>query len=337
MLTLEKGESMSKQMVKRDRTARLLRLQILLWQHPEGLKAEEIAKRLNVNVRTIYRDLQALESELDVPVWEKNRKRGIVEGYFLLPISFTSPEAMIIFLAIRLMYNHNHLYNPHMISTFIQLNSIVPQPLKKQIMNTIDRIEKLPRNDSKINNFIKITGAWIGQHPIRIYYQELSNKEPELLLIDPYFIESAAEGHSNYLIAYSHLNRSILTFRMDCIVGEVKVDDTTTFEIPPDFDANDYLSSAWGSYAYEKSELVKLRFSPKVSKAIRETAWHPSQRIENQSDGSMIMTLNVQNTIDFRSWILGKGEDVEVLEPMSLREQIIQVNKAVLRLYKHKK
>jgi len=47
--------------------------------------------------------------------------------------------------------------------------------------------------------------------------------------------------------------------------------------------------------------------------------------------------LNVQNTIDFRSWILGKGEDVEVLEPMSLREQIIQVNKAVLRLYKHKK
>jgi predicted DNA-binding transcriptional regulator YafY len=325
---------MSKQMMKRDRTARLLKLQFLLWQHPDGIRASDIAARCKINVRTVYRDLQALESELDVPIWEKDRKRGIAEGYFLFPISFTLPEAMIIFLAIRLMYNHNHLYNPSMISTFMQLNTIVPQPLRKQIINTIDRIEKLPRNESKMNNFSKIARAWLAQHPVKIRYQELSAREPVQLTIDPYFIESASEGHSNYLIAFSRSNKSILTFRMDCIVGDVYVDETTTFEIPADFDVNDYLSSAWGSYAYEKTELVKLRFNPKVTRAIKETAWHPSQKIEVQSDGSMIMTLNVQNTIDFRSWILGKGEDVEVLEPESLRQQIIEANEAVRNLYR---
>jgi predicted DNA-binding transcriptional regulator YafY len=325
---------MGKQMMKRDRTARLLKLQLLLWQHPEGIKAPDIARRCDINVRTVYRDLLALESELGVPVWEKGRMRGIEEGYFLHPVSFTLPEAMIIFLAIRLMYNHNHLYNPSMISTFMQLNTIVSQPLRKQIINTIDRIEKLPRNESKINNFSKIASAWLSQNPVKIRYQELSGKEPVYLTVDPYFIESASEGHSNYLIAYSRLNRSILTFRMDCIVGEVLVDETTTFEIPGDFDANDYLSSAWGSYAYEKTELVKLRFNSKVTRAIKETAWHPSQKIEIQSDGSMIMTLQVQNTIDFRSWIMGKGEDVEVLEPESLRRQIIQANQAVMNLYR---
>jgi predicted DNA-binding transcriptional regulator YafY len=324
---------MSKQMIKRDRTARLLKMQLLLWQHPDGMSAVEIAEKCNINVRTAYRDLHALESELDVPIWEKGSKRGIEEGYFLLPVSFTLPEAMIIFLAVRLMYNHNHLYNQNMISTFMQLNTIVPQPLRKQIINTISRIEKLPRNESKINNFMKISRAWLAQHPIKIRYQELFDKGPEQITVDPYFIESAAEGHSNYLIAYSHANRCILTFRMDCIVGDVLVDETTTFEIPADFDANDYLSSAWGSYAYEKSEPVKLRFSPKVTRAIKETAWHPSQTIEMQSDGSMIMTLKVQNTIDFRSWILGKGEDVEVLEPESLRKQIIQSTEAVRDMY----
>ena len=321
--------------IKRDRTARLLKLQLLLWQHPDGIRAAEIAEKCNINVRTAYRDLQALESVLDVPIWEKGSKRGIEEGYFLLPISFTLPEAMIIFLAVRLMYNHNHLYNPSIISTFMQLNTIVPPSLRKQIINTINSIEKLPRNETKINNFMKISGAWLSQHPIKIHYQELSDKEPEQIIVDPYFIESAAEGHSNYLIAYSHLNKSILTFRMDCIVGDVLVDETTTFDIPADFDANDFLSSAWGSYAYEKTVPVKLRFSPKVTRAIKETAWHPSQTIEMQSDGSMIMTLNIQNTIDFRSWIMGKGEDVEVLEPESLRKQIIESNEAVRDMYKH--
>jgi predicted DNA-binding transcriptional regulator YafY len=328
---------MGKKMMKRDRTARLLRLQLLLWQQSEGLRAEEIAKRFQINIRTVYRDLQALESELDVPIWEKDRKWGIMEGYFLLPISFTLSEAMIVFLAIRLMYNHNHLYNPSMISTFMQLNSIVPQPLRKQIMNTIDQIEKLPKNETKINNFIKISGAWLSQHPVKIRYQELSNKEPVQLVLDPYFIESAAEGHSNYLIAYSHNNKSILTFRMDCIVGDVWVDESVEFEIPSDFDANDYLSSAWGSYTYEKSQLVKLHFSKKVAKAIRETSWHPSQKIELLKDGSMIMTLNVQNTLDFRSWILGKAEDVEVLEPESLRKQLIQASTGVYKMYKRRK
>jgi proteasome accessory factor B len=68
-----------------------------------------------------------------------------------------------------------------------------------------------------------------------------------------------------------------------------------------------------------------------------ETTWHPSQKIEIQSDGSIIMTLKVQNTIDFRSWILGKGADVEVLEPESLRNQIIQTNNMMMRLYKKSK
>jgi predicted DNA-binding transcriptional regulator YafY len=328
---------MGKQMMKRDRTARLLRLQLLLWQHADGLGAQEIAERCNINVRTVYRDLRALETEMDVPIWENGRKRGIAEGYFLLPISFTLPEAMILFLAIRLMYNHNRIYNPYLISTFMQLNSIVSQPLRQQINKTIERIQKLPRNESKINNFMKVAGAWLSQHSIQIYYQELSNKAPKKLIVDPYFIESGPEGHSSYLIAYDHLNKSILTFRMDCIVGEVAVDESSTFQIPADFDANHYLSSTWGSYTYEKTEVVKLRFSPKVAKAIKETTWHPSQKIETQADGSMIMTLNVQNTLDFRSWILGKQEDVEVLEPVSLRNQIIEAGKAIIEIYKRKK
>ncbi len=324
---------MGKQMMKRDRTARLLRLQLLLWQHAEGIKVDEIARICSVNVRTVYRDLRALETELNVPIWQEGKKRGIVEGYFLTPMTLTLTEAMTVFLAARLMYNHTHQYNAGMVSTFIQLSSIVPQPLRQQIQNTINRIQKLPRNENKMNNLNKLTNAWLSRHPVVIRYQELADKEPEERLIDPYAIEPGVEGHSNYIIGYCHQRKTILTFRIDCIVGDVLIVDSESFEIPADFDVNDHLSSAWGAYADEKIETIVLRFSPRVSKAFMETMWHPSQKTEMQSDGSMIMTLKVQNTIDLRAWILGKGADVEVLEPKFLRDQIISTTQMMINNY----
>src|SRR4051812_4744146 len=49
------------EIVKRDRTARLLGVANLLYQHPHGHTAQEIGDRIGMNVRTVYRDLHALE------------------------------------------------------------------------------------------------------------------------------------------------------------------------------------------------------------------------------------------------------------------------------------
>ena len=46
---------------KRDRTARLMRVTSLLAAHPTGMRPGEIAERLGMSVRNVYRDLHALE------------------------------------------------------------------------------------------------------------------------------------------------------------------------------------------------------------------------------------------------------------------------------------
>ena len=88
---------MEKSYMKRDRTARLFRVQMLLSEYPHGIRVEEIADKCSISKRTAYRDLNALESELGVPIWEEGNKRGVAEGYFLTPISFTRVEAMDFF------------------------------------------------------------------------------------------------------------------------------------------------------------------------------------------------------------------------------------------------
>ena len=320
---------------RRDRTARLLKLQILLWQHPRGLKIRELAQRCSVCERTVYRDLQAIESELGVPVWEEGPKRGIAEGYALPPIPFTLPEALNIFLSARLMQNYSRRYNPHMASTFMKLNSVVPSPLREQIQKTINWLEKQPKNEKQINILKKLAEAWVSQHQVLIRYRALAEEEPTERIIEPYFIEPAVPGHSSYVIAYSHRVGAVRTFKVERI-EDIQI-LSENYVIPSDFDAIDYLSSSWGIVVDGEVETIKLRFSPQVARIIAETVWHPSQVLEPQDDGALTTILKVTNTIDLRAWILGWGEDVEVLEPVELRKSIVKTAKELLSIYSKKR
>lgn len=64
-----------------------------------------------------------------------------------------------------------------------------------------------------------------------------------------------------------------------------------------------------------------------------ETTWHPSQTVEIQDDGSVIIALKVRNDINFRSWVLRWGNDVEVLKPETLRNQISEIAQSLVGMY----
>lgn len=49
--------------------------------------------------------------------------------------------------------------------------------------------------------------------------------------------------------------------------------------------------------------------------------WHPTQEIKRVPTG-IELTMEVSGTVELASWVLGFGDQAEVLEPESLREQI---------------
>jgi predicted DNA-binding transcriptional regulator YafY len=316
---------------KRDRTARLLKIQVLLGQNPGGLKIAEIARRCSVSVRTTYRDLDALEAELNVPIWQKGNVRGVVEGYHLPPLFFTIQEAMNISLAARLMQSHSRWYDPHRASMLVKLNSVVPPPLRKQIENTIDRMEKQPRNEKQIEISEKLAEAWISQRRATVLYREQPDREPREFVIEPYFIEPATPGNFGFVIAYSQAEKSVAVLKISCI-EQLRV-EPEGYAIPDDFDVVRYLSPAWGVSIDEPLQTVKLHFKPRPSRPIVEAIWDRSQVVEPRADGSLMMTLRVIITAEFRAWVLGWGSEVEVIAPPSLKREIIRINEAVRRMY----
>lgn len=85
-----------------------------------------------------------------------------------------------------------------------------------------------------------------------------------------------------------------------------------------------------------KQETIKLKFKPEIARIAQETVWHSSQVTELQPDGSAIVTMNLSITVGLETFILGWGEQVEVLEPAELREEIIEMAKAMLNVYEEK-
>ena len=63
---------------KRDRLARMLRVAAVLQAHPDGIRPPEIARRVGVTTRTVYRDLHALEDEVEIKTWSADGLWGVV-------------------------------------------------------------------------------------------------------------------------------------------------------------------------------------------------------------------------------------------------------------------
>ena len=70
---------------------------------PRGLSAQELADRIGVSKRTVYRDLLAMDSDAGLPIWQDKGKFGLEGGAFLPPLALTLHEATTLFLAARLL------------------------------------------------------------------------------------------------------------------------------------------------------------------------------------------------------------------------------------------
>ena len=67
---------------------------------------------------------------------------------------------------------------------------------------------------------------------------------------------------------------------------------------------------------------VKIHFNKAVAGYLKERKWHPSQQIEENPDGSAVLSLTVNHLLELKRWVLSWGSMAKVLEPQSFIEDI---------------
>jgi len=329
-------ESAERGAPKRDRTARLMRVARLLEGNPGGMRPKDIAERLGMSVRNVYRDLKALELEVGLPIWAADGRWGVDAEAFLPPLKLTLQEAMAVFLGARLMVRYADKYDPDLASAFEKLAAAMPESLRDHVGRSLEVLQEAPRDAGFSVNVRQLTRAWAEHRVVEIDYEGAAFEgragERSSRTVRPFLIEPSLQTHALYLIGWDEDRDAMRTFKIERI-REVRV-TPRTFEPPEGASLERDLRRGWDIIADQAPVDIVLQFSPAVADRVLETTWHPLQKTERTADGSLLWRSTVSGVIEIRLWILSWGEDVEVLAPTALREQVREILERAITRYR---
>jgi proteasome accessory factor B len=307
---------------KRDRLARMMRVVTLLQAHPDGMAIEEIARRVDMSRRTVYRDLKAIEGEIGIPLWSEDGRWGVAAEGFLPSLKFTLDEAMAVVLSARLMVRYADKYDPDLAAAFEKLGEVLPPALAQHVAWTLDVLSRHPRDERFSRHVRLLTKAWAERRIVSLDYEPARygpDSAPRSARVRPYLIEPSLQTHALYLVGFDETRGAVRTFKVERI-RDVSV-TPERFE-PPEASVEASFDRAWDIIADQEPVEVVIRFAPGVAARVQEARWHPSQQVTVEADGSLTWRATVAGTIEVRLWALQWGDDAEVLAPDSLRDDV---------------
>ncbi len=319
---------------KRDRLARFYKVVRFLAAHPEGATPDAVAGFVGMSRRTVYRDLQALEAEIGIPLWSEDGKWGVVPGAFLPPLRLTLDEAVAFFLAARLTAQFADRYDPDTGAAFQKLAEILPPVVAQHLERTVDVLASRPLDERLARHLRSLARAWAEHRVVELTYDVATyspGRPPRRARVRPYLLEASATTRALYLMGFDESRGAVRTFRLQRILDLTLTLDT--FEPPDPALVQEGLERAWGVIADQEEVQVELRFDPGIASLVTETTWHPAQQVVCQPDGSVLWRCRVPGTLEIRRWIMEWGAQVEVLAPPELRDEVAATLRAAAARY----
>lgn len=303
------------------RAARLVQTERLLRRRPGGWTVVDLARELACSPRTIQRDIAVLESDLGVPLVLSGRRYLIMPGAApLAPVRFTLQEARAIYLATRLFLRYADERDPDGISALEKLAAALPEPVAAQVDATANQLRRKPHHRAQTEVLRNITEAWAASRTTRITYRSSTNRDSHIVTLDPYFLEPSTSGAATYVIGFSHEHAAVRTFKVDRIQ---KVEATgVPFEARGISEIVEQMANSWGVVFGDDTFDITIDFAAAVADRIRETNWHPSQRLSTLDNGGVRLELTLPSLLEFVPWVLSWGAGATVVAPAVLRDQV---------------
>lgn len=277
------------------------------------MTAPELSRALEVSVRTVYRDIDAL-SLAGVPVYATQGKNG---GVSLLP-NYSFDKALL------------SDEEQNQILYAIQSLRAVDQPVDALLNKLGGLFQK--QNTSWIEvdfsrwgmagtdsvKFERLKTALTGRRAIEIVYCSTSGETNRRVILP---VKLIFKDKAWYLHAYCRMQEDYRLFKISRIV-EMTMLDERFGELPDELPPLE--QSGFGMPAMQE---VHLLFSPAV--AFRVYDEFERGVIAQQADGTLRVDVAMPQDVWVTSYLLSFGTELTVLAPDSLREQIASYAKAI--------
>jgi predicted DNA-binding transcriptional regulator YafY len=301
----------------------------------EWPNARTLADRLEVNARTIRRDLALLRHQLHAPLEFDPVHNGFFyydPTYRLSYFQLTEGELVALLLAERVLRQYRGSpFEAELQRAFAKISEMLPDTVTIHLGALADGLSVLPAAETTYDpsTFATLSTAVARRRRLEMVYWTAGRNTTTRRVFDPYHL--TLRGEDWYVIGHCHLRRRVLMFAVQRVRSARETGET--FDRPADFRVEEYLGGSFRVVRGEGTYQVVLRFRPEIAGRIAEKHWHPSQTSEPQSDGSLILRLTVNDLREIKRWVLFWGTDCEVLEPEELREAVVGELEAVLGQY----
>lgn len=294
------------------------------------IRAQELADRFEVSLRTIYRDVQSL-CAAGVPIRsEPGYGYSIMEGYRLPPVMFTREEAGSFVAAEKLM---ERFTDPSLMKQFqsavFKVKSVLRSP-EKEMMEALEsqihtRGGKRHFNQAVPNSMERILKSITEKRQLQLRYQSLASTTPMERTIEPLGIFH--ELGFWYIMAFCHLRQAYRQFRLDRI-QQLKLLDITFSRSHGDLHT---LMDRKGERGAEKVVLLIHKSIVPYMERIRD---YYGFKDEVRGEEWVEMTFYTRDLKEsFPRWFLSMGDQARIVQPRSLAvrvKELLDLTKANL-------
>ncbi|MEX0647443.1 MAG: YafY family protein, partial [Balneolaceae bacterium] len=295
---------------------------IIYLQGRNGVTVEELSRQYDISVRTVYRDLSALQ-ETGVPIGsEPGKGYFIVKGYHLPPVMFNRSEASSLLAAERLMqrWSKSELSRSYL-SALDKIRAVLPSR-DKEFFDTLDRHiktysykkdkEQLP--DDRI--FTGLQNVIFRKEIIEIDYYSPYKRQKTTRKVEP--LGLLLMGDHWYLAGWCRLRNDYRMFRLD----RFKTYRSTGNFLPDPPEHT--LQEFYERNLHEEEDLqeVVVWFEQKMVRYVGDQKYRYGWAWEKDVEDGVEMTFLTSYAEYFSRWLLIWGSSVRVVKSDTVKERV---------------
>ncbi len=321
--------------MKHGRIGRIVKILTTL-QSNEKYSPADLEEILGVSRRTIFRDLKELQS-IGVPYRYDTKDGGysIDPKFFLPPVDFNLAEALSLLTLVHKVRNHLPIpFRNAALLAGLKVENNLPIEVRNYCQASLQKVTVAPEPHAAIKSldiiYNTIQKAIRTKTKLNLEYRSLYEQQMINTTLHPYHL--LYKKRSWYVIGLSGFHKMVRTFNLTRINSVAALGNH--FADGESFDLYEYLGRAWSLIPEGKLYSVKLKFSSLVAHNVSEVQWHNTQQAQWNEDGSVTLSFRIDGLGEISWWILGYGDQVQILAPAALRKKVLERAQGIIDNHK---
>jgi len=309
----------------------------ILWMLNSGSKitAKQIAEKLEINIRTVYRYIDSLCAS-GVPIVSDAGQNG---GYSLLnnfihaPLFFDIEEQKALLHAAVFANEAGYPFSESLNNATQKLKMYSNREQESILNRHLAGFEVINRD---IDPSVKLTLEELGlaianEYSIEIEYRTSREEQPRPRVIDPYGM--LYWNNKWYTVGFCHLRNEIRSFRAERILQIKRTQ--MMFKRPEAFSARKFFLQNLLPNPENKDKLVSLIISGR-SEALDDLCihWFLGHHLKERTSNQAIFLLDERAIHAYVPYfLLSYGKAIQVIEPQSLKKKLASVASELMEYY----